>query len=472
MTRSLILLAGLLALAGCGTLAPTYERPAAPVPSTWPSGAAYAPLAAASGSASDLPWQSFILEPRLRKVVAQALADSRPLRKTVSDIAVARAQYDQQRAALLPTIGASVGTTSTRALAGTSGGRTVAATSRTASAGVGVSAWELDLFGRVRSLDDAAFESWLASEEAGRSARLSLIAETAIAWMTLASDRSQLMLAEQTLRAAGQSVALTRKRLDAGVASRVDVREAETIHDQARADIASITTAIAQDRNALELLVGGPVDESLLPEALPAAPAWLSEVSAGLSSSVLLLRPDVLQAEHQLKSANADIGAARAAFFPTLTLTGSGGVASTALSTLLSGGTAIWSLAPGLSATLFDGGAHRAAIGIAQAQRDGDVASYELAVQTAFRETADALARQGTMQAQLDAQADLVSAARDSAELANARYAKGVDTFLASLTAQRTLHAAQQSLVSAQLAALANRVTLYKVLGGGMGASS
>jgi multidrug efflux system outer membrane protein len=467
MTRLLLATAALLALGACSTMAPSYERPAAPVAATWPSGPAYAPAASSGLAAADLPWRSFVLDTRLQKVIGQALADSRPLRQTVSDIAVARAQYGEQRAALLPTVTAAVGTSSSRALAG--GGTTTH--SRSASATAGVSAWELDLFGRVRSLSDAALETWLGTEEASRSTRVSLVAETATAWLTLAADRSQLALSQRTLQAADKSMTLTRKRLEAGVSSRVDVREAETVWQQARADIASTTTQIAQDRNALELLVGGPVDEALLPNALPVDAAWLASVPVGLSSSVLLQRPDVLEAEHQLKSANADIGAARAAFFPQVTLTGSGGLASAALSTLVSGGATVWTVSPALGLTLFDGGAHRAALQVSQAQRDKAVSTYELAVQTAFRETADALARSGTMGEQLAAERDLVAAAQDSVDLANARYAKGVDTFLAALTAQRTLYSAQQSLVSAQLTALGNRVTLYKALGGGADAS-
>jgi multidrug efflux system outer membrane protein len=468
MTRSLIALAAVLALSACGTLAPTYARPAAPVPAAWPAGAAYAPAQAASSAAADLPWQSFVLDERLRQVVAQALGGNRSLRKTLQDVAVARAQYGEQKAALLPTVGGSVGTSSSRAVAGTdASGNVTTAHSRSASAGVSVSSWEIDLFGRVRNLSDAALETWLASAEGARSTRLALIADTATAWLQLAADREQLAIAQQTVASAGRSLAVTRKRLDLGVASRVDVRDAETILQQARADSASSTTAVAQDRNALELLVGGPVDDALLPDALPVDDAALASVPAGLSSSVLLRRPDVLQAEHQLKAANLDVGAARAAFFPQLTLTGSAGVASTALSSLFSGGATVWSLAPSLGLTLFDGGAHRSELEAAKATREGAVASYEYALQTAFKETADALARQGTMADQLEADRALVEAAQDSATLSTARYEKGVDTFLAALTAQRTAYSAQQTLVSARLTALSNRITLYKVLGGG-----
>ncbi|MDY0748990.1 efflux transporter outer membrane subunit [Paucibacter sp. R3-3] len=465
MTRNLFSIAALLMLSACAGLTPEYKRPEAPVAASWPTGPAYAPAAAASSTAADLPWQSFILDERLRQVVTQALAGSRSLRKTISDIESARAQYGEQRAALVPTVQANVSGSASRALNGGSGN--AASTTHSYSAAAGVSSYELDLFGRVRSLTGAALETYLASEEASRSTRISLIASTATAWFTLAADQSLLELSRRTLAAAEQTMALTRKRLDVGVASRVDVTDAETIYQQARADVASATTAVAQDRNALELLVGGPVADALLPGAAQPASEWLADVPAGLSSEVLLRRPDVLQAEHQLKAANANIGAARAAFFPQLTLTGSAGLASTALSSLFSGGASVWSAAPALGLTLFDGGAHRSALQYSQAQRDGYVAAYELAVQTAFRETADALARQGTMAEQLAAQQALVAAAQASYQLASDRYSKGVDTFLNALVAQRTLYSAQQTLATTQLTALTNRVTLYKALGGG-----
>jgi len=498
MIRHLLATAALLSLGACASMAPTYERPASPVAPAWPAGPAYgaadpagadagtavptpgvapavASRAVATSSANanataaiDIPWQSVLLDERLRQVVTQALAGNRTLRKTVSDIESARAQYGEQRAALLPTVGVSAAGSSARALESTGSSANATAHARSYSATANVSAYELDLFGRVRSLSDAALETYLASEEAHRAARITLISETATAWLTLAADRSLLALARQTEQAATQSMTVTRKRLELGVDTRVDVRSAETIYQQARADVASYTTLVAQDVNALELLAGGHVEPRLLPDALPQSPAWLADVPAGLSSDVLLRRPDVLEAEHQLKSANADIGAARAAFFPSLTLTSAAGLASGALSTLFSGGATIWSVAPSLGLTIFDGGAHRAALQYSQAQREGDVSAYELAVQTAFRETADALARRGTMAQQLAAQRDLVAAAQDSYDLAELRHAKGVDTFLAALVAQRTLYSAQQALVSVQLTALTNRVTLYQVLGGGV----
>ncbi len=470
--KHLLTLVASLVLSACSTMAPTYEQPASPVAATWPTGAAYATptaAAAATAKAADMPWRDFILDERLRTVIAQALNNSRDLRKTIANIESARAQYRVQRAAELPTVNAGVsGTRARGTVTGSNNGSTATGIAESASANIGISSYELDLFGRVRSLSDASLETYLATEEAARATRISLIAETATAWYTLAADRNQLAIAQSTLASAQNSMALTQKRLEAGVTSRVDVRQAETVYQQARADVASATTTIAQDRNALELLAGSAVAEALLPTELPDSKSSLATVPAGLSSTVLLQRPDVLQAEHQLKSANANIGAARAAFFPTLSLTASAGVASAALTSLFSGGATVWSLAPALSLPIFDGGANKANLAYSEAQQKLYVSTYELAVQTAFREVADALARQGTMREQLSAQEALVEAANDSYQLATARYVKGVDTFLNALDAQRTLYSAQKSLVTARLTALDNQVTLYRALGGGV----
>ena len=454
-------------LSACASMAPNYERPSGAVSDAWPKGEAYGAAAAAS-SATQIPWQSFVLDARLRQVIEKALTDSRDLRQAAANVESARAQYRVQRAAQLPSVDAGLSATRSRSL-GSGAGFSGTLDSKQYSANVSVSAWELDLFGRLRSLSDAALESYFASEEAMRATRVSLIAETATAWLTLAADNNQLKLAQQTAESAKQSMELTRKRLEAGVASRVELHQAETVYQQARADIASTTTSIAQDRNALELLVGGALDDALLPDELPAIETVFAPVTAGLSSSVLLDRPDVLQAEHNLKSANADIGAARAAFFPTLSLTGSAGVASSALSSLFDSHTGVWSLAPSITLPIFDGGSNRANLAYSKAQKQAYVAAYELAVQTAFKEVADRLARSGTMSEQLEAQSALVEAATKSEVLARARYTKGVDTFLNALDSQRTLYSAQQTLISTQLTALDNRLSLYKAIGGGAG---
>jgi multidrug efflux system outer membrane protein len=456
----------LLALAGC-TMAPRYERPTPPVPDAWPTAAANGAAEAEETTASNLPWREFIREPKLQKVIELALANNRDLRSALANIQAARARYRIQRADLFPWInGEASGTRSKNVNQFSGAGAPIETEFYTAN--IGLSAFEIDLFGRVRSLSRAALESYLATEQAARATRISLIAETASAYLTLAADRSQLELSRRTVESAQRAMEITRKRLEAGVASRLDVRQAETIYQQARADLASITATIAQDRNALELLTGAPLPDDLLPTELPDDHEWLADVPAGLSSSVLLSRPDVLQAEHQLKSANANIGAARAAFFPRLSLTASTGLASTELSELFSDGKSIWSVASNLTLPIFNGGANVASLQYAKAQRALYLSQYELAIQTAFKEVADALAVRGTIQEQIDAQRALVDAASDSYQLAEARYTKGVDTFLNALDAQRVLYNAQKSLVLARLTASDNLVTLYRVLGGGL----
>lgn len=467
------LCAALVTLSGCVSLAPHYERPSAPVRGQWPTGAAYGqPEAVGSRIAADIPWREFILDERLRQVIDQALRDSRNLREQAAAVVSARAQYRVQRASLLPTVDATGSGSKARVLTATEGSRNTTAVEQSYSATVGLSSYEIDLFGRLRSLSDAAKETYLANEATARATRISLIAETATAWFTLAADRSQLKIAQQTAASAERSMTLTRSRLDKGVASAVDLHEAETVYQQARADSASYATTIAQDRNALELLVGGAVAEELLPQELPKQDDWVAEVPAGLSSQVLLQRPDVLAAEHQLRSANANIGAARAAFFPTLTLTGDAGSASASLNSLLSHGATVWSIAPNVSLPLFAGGANRANLDYAKSQKTYYIAAYELAVQTAFKEVADALALRGTLAEQLAAQQALVAAAGESYRLAEARYSKGVDTYLNALDSQRTLYSAQSALVTDRLTDLSNRVTLYKALGGGLAENS
>lgn len=455
-----------LALTAC-TMAPRYERPAPPVADAWPRGPSYAANQQGETAVADIPWREFIKDAKMRQVIEQALANNRDLRITLANIQSARAQYRIQRSDLFPKINGDVSGNRSKSVNSFSetGG---AVESETYTASVGLSAFEIDLFGRVRSLSNAALENYLATEEAGRATRISLIAETASAYLTLAADTSQHLLSQRTVDSAQRSMEVTRKRLEAGVASRLDVRQAETIYQQARADLASTTALIAQDRNALELLAGSRVPDALMPSELPADHDWLADVPAGLSSSVLLDRPDVLQAEHQLKSANANIGAARAAFFPSLSLTASTGLASTELSNLFSDGASIWSVGSGLVLPIFNGGANVANLAYANAQRDLFVSQYELAIQTAFREVADALAIRGTIQEQLDAQRALVDAAADSYQLAEARYTKGVDSFLDTLDAQRTLYNAEKSLVSARLTESDNVVRLYRVLGGGL----
>jgi multidrug efflux system outer membrane protein len=320
----------------------------------------------------------------------------------------------------------------------------------------------------VRSLTKAAFEQYLASAEARKAAQISLIAETATDYLALGADREQLRVAQDTLQSQQASLDLTRGRFKAGVASELDLRQAETTVDQARAQVAAYSTQVAQDRNALELVVGAPVREELLPESLDGPSPVLAEIPAGLSSDILLRRPDVLQAEHQLKAMNADIGAARANFFPQLTLTATGGTASPGLSSLFTASSGAWSFMPNITAPILTWGANSGRLSDAKAQRGIAVATYEKAVQTAFRETADALARRGTIDEQVAADQANVAASQASLDLTNARYRRGVDPYLNTLVAQQNLYAAQQSFVSAKLALYANLVALYQALGGGV----
>jgi multidrug efflux system outer membrane protein len=335
---------------------------------------------------------------------------------------------------------------------------------------VGFSSYELDLFGRVRSLNAQALQQFLASEEGRRSTHISLVAEVANDYLTLAADQERLKLAERTLQSQSDSYALTQRKAELGVASDLDLRQAETTVESARVDVAGYTSQVAQDRNALTLVVGATIPDALLPTGLDDALAALgsrSDLPAGLPSTLLERRPDVLQAEHQLEAANANIGAARAAFYPRITLTANAGTASSALSGLFKGGAGSWTFAPQISLPIFDGGSNRANLDLAQVDRDIDVAQYEKAIQTAFREVADSLAVRDTVQSQLRAQTALVHAWSESYRLSEARFRRGADSYLQLLETQRSLYAAQQNLIGTQRTRVGNLVTLYKVLGGG-----
>jgi outer membrane protein, multidrug efflux system len=460
---SAIVAAGLV-LAAC-TLEPAYQRPAAPVPAAWPSGPAYP---AANGDAAIAGWREVFTDARLRRVIEQALADNRDLRIAVANIAAAQAQYHVQRAALFPAVEANAGATyATEPIAAFTGGTgTGSVNEHLYSASVGFSAFELDLFGRLRSLSKAAQEQYFATEQARRAAQISLVSEVAGDWLTLGADRALLKIAQDTQASDAETVALTQRRFDDGVDAELTLAEAKSAAEQARSDVASYTTQVAQDRNALELVVGAPVADELLPANVDEAPP-LADTPAGVSSAVLLRRPDVLEAEDQLKADNADIGAARAAFFPMITLTGSEGVTSAALSSLFSGPSQAWSFAPSLALPLFEGGKNIANLAYAKAERDVAVATYEKSIQTAFREVADALARRGTIDEQLAAQQAENTASADALRLSTARFERGADTYLNELVAQRSFYLARQTLVATELARSTNLVTLYKVLGGG-----
>jgi multidrug efflux system outer membrane protein len=408
--------------------------------------------------ASDIPWQQFFADPRLQRLIEKALVNNRDLRVAVLAIEQSRAQFDVRRADEWPTLNAGVG--GSRQATGTGSVNTLV------SAGVLVTSWELDLFGRVRSTADAAQAQFMATEEARKAAQISLIGTLASTYLALQADDALLQLTRQTLATREDTTRLTRLRLDNGASSLLDLRQAESLRAQAQATLAQTLRQRALDLNALTLLVGQP-----LPEDLPAvAPIdTLPEVPAGVPSELLARRPDVRQAEQQLIAANANIGAARAAFFPRITLTGSAGTASNQLSGLFKGGSFAWSLAPQLLQPIFDAGRNEGNLKLAQVGREIAVAQYEKAIQSAFREVADALAGRATLGEQLRAQQAQVEAEQDRARLSDLRYRNGVSSSLELLDAQRSLFAAQQSLVQLQTLILQNSVALYRVLGGGWG---
>ncbi|KAB2964606.1 efflux transporter outer membrane subunit [Zoogloea sp.] len=459
----ILLLAGLLG--GCTTLAPAYTRPAAPVDNTWPTTISTADAGSQQGVAN-VGWRDFFVDTRLQQLIDLALGNNRDLRATALAIVKARAQYRIQQAELLPAVNADAGTTARRT-PGDLSGSGQAVTNRTHSVDLGFSNWEIDLFGRIQSLRDQALESYLASEETLRSTRISLVAEVANAYLTLSADEALLALARETLSSQQSSYSLTRRRVELGVGTELELRQIETSVETARRDVAAYTAQVGTDRNALVLLVGTPLPDALLPPAGLESVTALRDIPVGLPSSVLQQRPDVLAAERQLRAANASIGAARAAFFPSISLTATAGTASAGLGGLFAAGSGAWTFIPQVSLPIFNAGANRANLQAAGADRDIYLARYEKAIQSAFREVADALAQRATLDARLDAQQKLVDATAASYRLSEARYQKGVDSYLSALDAQRSLYAARQNLVSLKLSAASNAVTLYKVLGGG-----
>ncbi|CAG2151599.1 efflux transporter outer membrane subunit [Cupriavidus plantarum] len=472
---SALALVALLTLAGCGTMAPRYERPDSATPATWPAtgpatGPTSSPTAAAGSHAqaanvSDIPWQDAFTNATVQRLIAIALDNNRDLRVSILNVEKARAQYQVNRAALFPTIDATADQSASRSTS-TYGGTTQAMTSHQYSVGVGAASYELDLFGRVRSLRDQALQSYLGTEQARRAAQIALVAEVATAYLTWSSDTALYQLAQQTLAAQRSSFDITRKSFELGTASALDLKQAQTSVDSARVDVARYTAQIEQDRHALALLLGTTLPEDLAPMT-DLTQGVIREVSAGVSSSVLLDRPDVREAEHTLQAANANIGAARAALFPRITLTASAGTASGDLSGLFKAGSGAWAFAPSVSLPLFDGGANRANLDAAKVSERIEVANYQKAIQTAFREVADALATHGTIDERLAAQQSLTDAYQAAYDLSLARYRKGVDSYLSVLVAQRSLYGAQQDLVTLRLTWQENLVTLYKVLGGG-----
>ena len=466
MTRRLLLIIGtLVCLGGCAMI-PKYTRPEAPVPTDWPSGPAYGGSRSTPDVliAADLRWRDFFTDERLQKIIETALQNNRDLRVAALNVERARAIYRIQRAELFPKVEVTAKAFRER-IAGDLSGTGIATTAESYSVNLGVTSWEIDFFGRIRSLEKSALEEYFGTEQARRSAQILLVSEVANAYLTLAADRENLKLAQSTLDAQQASYHLIRRRHEVGLVSELDLRQVQTRVDTARVDVARYTQLTALDENALNLLVGSEVPVELLPEVLSVV-APVQEVSPGLSSEVLLLRPDVLQAEHQLKATNANIGAARAAFFPRISLTTAIGTASGDLSGLFKSGSFVWNYAPQIVMPIFDARTW-SALAASKVDQKLAVTQYERAIQAAFREVADALAKKGTLGDQVAAQQSLVDATARTYELSLARYEKGTDIYLNVLDAQRSLYAAQQGLINTRLAKLANQVQLYAVLGGG-----
>jgi multidrug efflux system outer membrane protein len=450
MSRRLAAALAMTALAGC-SLAPAYQRPAAPVPPAFPQGNAY-PLPAA-GALPSLSYRDLFRDARLQALIAQAFANNRDLRIAAANLAAARAQVRVTRAAQFPEVDSSASATYRRGQ-GTS----------LALQG-GVSSFELDLFGRLANATAAQRERALASQSDARTVRIGLVADLTNAWVDYAADHDLMVIAQDTVAAATKEVELTRLRLEGGIAPRTDLRQAEQVLDTAQQDVALQKAALAQDENLIRLLVGASFDTALLPQGLAQIDGEFAALAPGTSSEVLLRRPDVEQAEHQLKAANADIGVARAELFPRISLTGLLGLASSALSSLFTGGAFTATAGADASYSIFNAGGRRANVAVSEAQRNAALATYEKAIQTAFREVSDVLAVRGTIGDRLQAAHANTEAAADTARLTDLRYRGGIESFLANLDAQRSLYAARRQEVAVRAAMLQNMVELYRAVG-------
>jgi outer membrane protein, multidrug efflux system len=462
--KRFFLATSVMALAACSTMQPAYERPAAPVAGEFPTGPAY--KAAPDGSpAVDIGWHDFLADPRLQRLVEIALKNNRDLRMAMLNVAQVQAQYRIQRAALLPQVSGFADALHSRTPGSlTQSGRPLV--SHTYEAGVSAS-WEIDLFGRLRSLSDAALEQYFATAYARQAAEILLVSQVADQYLTMLAFDEQLAVTKQTLETAQASYKIVKLQFDTGTAPELTLRQAESVVEQANATNAALVRARAQAENGLVLLVGQPLPADL-PAPLPMGEEKiLADIPAGVPSDLLTRRPDILQAEALLRSENANIGAARAAFFPRISLTGSLGTESATLGGLFGGGSQAWSFLPSITVPIFEGGALQANLDAAKIRKDIGIAQYEKAIQTAFREVADGLAARGTYDEQLASQERFTASQRRQLELADFRYRNGVDTYLNVLIAQTAFYNAQLTLVSTRLQRLTSLVDLYRSLGGG-----
>lgn len=460
MKRSLLSLSIALLLGGC-SLIPEYQKPGLPVADAWPQ-----PQQAAAGdSAAMLGWRQYFRDPALQRLIGIALDHNRDLQVAALNVAAYQAQYRIERSALLPAVGVQ-GAASRQRSSADLANNGVSSVSSQYSLNLGTSAWEVDLFGRLDSLREQALQTYLASGQAFRGVQTSLIASVASAWLTLEADRELLQLSEDTLKTYEESHKLTERSFTVGVATALDLQQSRSSVESARVSVAQYRRQVLQDQNALQVLLGSPLPADL-PAAMPLDQAALVSIPVGLPSQVLLWRPDVQEAEMKLKAANASIGAARAAFFPSVSLTAGVGTASDQLSGLFGGGTRVWAFQPQITVPIFTAGSLQASLDYARIRRASSVASYEKAIQTAFAEVSDGLAARSTYQEQLQAQRALVAANQTYYELAERRYRTGVDSHLSFLDAQRQLFASRQVLITTRLAQLGSEISLYKALGGG-----
>lgn len=446
-----------VALVGCVNLTPTYERAVPPVPETLPvTGSAAATVAV-------IGWEDLVESEDLAGLITLALENNRDLRAATARIALAEAQYGITRAARLPSVSASGSVTETGTFDGDSASALLMDSAR---AQLGVTAYELDLFGRVASLNEAALQTYLSTVEGERSVKISLISSVAQAWLTLAADQERLRLARETVESQGASLSLTRELFDSGVVTEIDVRRASASVETAKAQVAQFTGLVRQDLNALRFVVGADVPADIAGKAVLSPSPLMDRLAVGASSDILLSRPDVLAAERQLRAANANIGAARAAYFPVISLTGSAGYSSTGLDDLFDGG-GTWSVGPQVSLPIFDGGSRKANLGVSKANRDLTLAQYEQSIQTAFRETADALAVAQTVDDRIAALRRLVEDTSVTLNLSRERFRVGIDDYFSVLDAQRNDYESRQNLIGAELDRALNVVALFRALGGG-----
>jgi multidrug efflux system outer membrane protein len=453
----LSIVAAVLTLSGC-QFVPDFLVPKAPVPEQ------FAIDGSKGKAAAEIGWREFFQNPELQQAITLALANNRDLKTAALRIEEARALYGIQRADQLPNLNATAGGTRTRALVPTTSNY---ATYTSYQVGLGMTAFELDFFGRVKNLSNAALSQFLATEDARRAAQIALIGEVAKVWLNERALAEQVQIAENTLKARRTSHELVKQRFDAGISNALDLRQSEILVQSAVSAALALKRQHAQSMNALVLLTGS---AAKLPEqqATLSMQSITADIGAGLPSDLLTHRPDIRAAERQLRANQANVAAARAAFFPRISLTAGVGTASSSLSNLFGNGTNTWNFTPIVSLPIFDGGRNQANLDLAKVRTNIAVANYEKTVQVAFREVADALDARATLAEEITAQEAVRNAQAARLELAQARYKNGVANYLDVLDAERELFTAEQQLLSTRLLRLTNAVDLYRSLGGGL----